>query len=163
MNFSRGLFRLWLFATVIWVASVYVVQLSYEESLTALPPGFWLDGGTLDPEFWLRNVVAPPVAVLAAGSFLLWTSRVFGGAFALWLVASSLWVAMCLSQIDYACFFGRYPQCNSWVARPFLSSTYVEVLAITFGAPLGILLLGLAAQWILAGFRPRRWRLPMRH
>jgi len=159
MNLSRGLFRLWLLATVIWVVSVYVVQLSYEESLTALPPGFWLDGGTLDPRFWLWNVVGPPLAVLVAGCVLLLAFRAFGGLFTLWLLASSLWVGMCLSQIDYSCFFGSHPSCESWVARPFLSSTYVQVLAITFGVPLAILALGLATRWIMAGFRPHRWRL----
>jgi hypothetical protein len=154
MDISRGLLRLWLVATAIWIVAVLVIQLNDDQALAALTPGIWPAGGMLDLNFWFFNVLIPPVAVFAAGGILLWAARGFGKVFALWLFASSLWITMCVTQIDYICFFGHHPQCASWVAQPFLTSTYVEVLAITFGIPIAVLILGLAFQWIMGGFRP---------
>jgi hypothetical protein len=154
MDISRGLFRLWLVATAIWVVAVLIIQLNDDQALAALTPGIWPPGGMLDLNFWFFNVLIPPVAVFATGAILVWAARVFGRVFALWLFVSSLWIGMCISQIDFICFFGNHPECASWVAQPFMSSTYVEVLAITFGIPLAILILGLAFQWIMGGFRP---------
>jgi hypothetical protein len=154
MDISRGLFRLWLVATTIWVVAVLAIQLNDDQALAALTPGIWPPGGMLDLNFWFFNVLAPPVAVFVGGGILLWASRAFGKVFALWLGASSLWIGMCVTQIDYICFFGSHPQCASWVAQPFMTSTYVEVLALTFGIPAAVLILGLAFQWIMGGFRP---------
>jgi hypothetical protein len=154
MDLSRGLFRLWLVATAIWVVAVLLIQLNDDQTLAALTPGIWPPGGMLDLNFWLFNVAAPPVAVFATGTILLWASRAFGKVFALWLFASSLWVSMCVSQIPFICFLGSHPQCDSLFVRPFMSPVYVEVLAITFGIPAAILILGLAIQWIMGGFRP---------
>jgi len=156
MNPKRGFFRIWLLATVLWAVTIFVIQLNHEQSLPPLPPGFRLDGGTLDPKFWLWKVAALPFAVFGAGYAVLSVFRAFSRLFRLWLVASILWVGTCLWQIDYSCFFGSFPWCDWWVVRPLLSSTYVQVLAITFGVPAGILALGWATRWVVAGFRMRK-------
>jgi hypothetical protein len=81
--------------------------------------------------------------------------RITRGLFRLWLVFSLAWIVGCLWILDFSCFFKftSGPWCDYWIVYPLTSSTYVKYLAVTFGVPLGALVLGSALVWAFRGFR----------
>jgi hypothetical protein len=93
LRVGRGLFRLWLVLSVLWVAGVgYLTWKDYpddrvrvceqgEPARGCLPPGFVIDRDPLwaDPAFHRGILLAlvPPAFVLALGSALGWALRGF--------------------------------------------------------------------------------------
>jgi hypothetical protein len=69
MRIARGMFRLWLVASVLWVGGVGIVTLSkfspsdpwaaFNPQLAGLPPGFVLDAPQHNPQSTTINVESP--------------------------------------------------------------------------------------------------------
>jgi hypothetical protein len=93
MNWARGLFRLWLILSVLWIGGVgWVTWKDFpddwvrvceqgEPPISCLPPGF-----VIDPRPWWADpaihrgivlAVVAPAFVLALGSALVWAFRGF--------------------------------------------------------------------------------------
>ena len=77
------------------------------------------------------------------------------GLLRIWVVASVVWIALCAMFLDFSCFYTTGPWCEWWVKSPFLSNTYTQRIAVTFGAPLAVLLVGFAVAWAVKGFKDR--------
>lgn len=76
MNWTKGLFRLWIALSVVWIAGMCWLKHSETAHMPDPPPGFRVDGGLRDPAFWLE-IATPP---LVAGFLLLaalWIVRGF--------------------------------------------------------------------------------------
>jgi hypothetical protein len=164
MDKSGGLFRLWLCATPAWIIYTVGAQLFAETEIVGSKGlSVWPDGGTLDLSFWLWNVVFPPIAVFAFAYLVRWGLRSIGIPFAAWLAMTSLWIGVCLLRFAPGCFLGDATECDLLVPYDFLTSASIEAILITFGAPLAILLVGLSVVWVVNGFSPRKWQLPIRY
>jgi len=74
------------------------------------------------------------------------------GLFRAWLVGSVIWIGVSIWRLDFSCFFATYPWCKWWVVSPWLSSTHLGVLAITFGVPIAAFILGVMVSWVTKGF-----------
>jgi hypothetical protein len=102
LRVARGLFRLWLVLSVLWIGGVGVVtwreypgdwvricaegeRPSIGGCIPPLPPGYTLRDVNFTQPFWeapaihrgIVLAVVPPAFVLALGSALIWTVRGF--------------------------------------------------------------------------------------
>lgn len=89
MNWWRGLFRLWLTASLLWMA--LWIALNWSALATDFscrfgaggpwcdyypPKDFYLDGGLQDPSFW-EALLIPPTAALMLGLVVGWILKGF--------------------------------------------------------------------------------------
>lgn len=96
MNWRRGVLRIWLSLSLAWIAVWALRMLDIENNRPPPPPGadlnspmmalmwspvgdYWTSG-LLDPAFWLRTVLGPPVAVGIAAALIIWALEGFGSA-----------------------------------------------------------------------------------
>jgi hypothetical protein len=91
INWRRGLFRLWIAASIVWlvgggVLSQEIVRrdvstlMTAEADLPPLPPGFELDRVKLarsNQTFIASAILLPPIFALALGWIGLWIARGF--------------------------------------------------------------------------------------
>jgi hypothetical protein len=77
MNWSRGLFRLWTFLTVLWIIAVLIFTLNYFSS------PFWADENVrrtlMRGQVWafVMLAVIPPAVLSVSGWVCLWVARGF--------------------------------------------------------------------------------------
>lgn len=76
MNWTRGLFRLWIALSAVWIAFMSWVKHSETSRIPDPPPGFRIDGGLRDPAFWL-DIATPPLVVGILLLVALWIARGF--------------------------------------------------------------------------------------
>lgn len=75
MNVRRGLFRLWLAGSSVWVGFVIWNEYKSESSMPPLPQGFVLDYGFQHINFWADALAIP----IAAGLLLAFAYWIIGG------------------------------------------------------------------------------------
>jgi hypothetical protein len=76
------------------------------------------------------------------------------GLWRLWFVISCLWVVFWAWKLDAACYAGFTFEnwyCDSPFADPV--GAYAKFFGTLFGVPVGVAVLALAVQWVIAGFR----------
>lgn len=77
MNFRRGLFRLWLAGSSVWVGFVIWNEYKSESSMSPLPQGSVLDYGFRHINFWTDALAIP----IAAGLLLTFAYWIISGFF----------------------------------------------------------------------------------
>ncbi len=78
MNWRRGLLRLWLALTIVWVA-VWVVAVVVRATYWGPEQGSWegYGGMNLSALPFVAVIVVPPVVVFGVGWLVLWVFRGF--------------------------------------------------------------------------------------
>ena len=72
MNWRRGLFRVWITASVIWMLATIIIAYRAEANLPPLPPGYVLDSKFHTTWFWLGEFLGPPAISGVLLVLLMW-------------------------------------------------------------------------------------------
>jgi hypothetical protein len=71
-----------------------------------------------------------------------------------WLIASALWIGLCLWTLDFSCIVGSGgPWCDQLTGPPLRLPYGVGAIVVTFGIPIVALLAGAIIFIVIQAFR----------